>query len=80
VIAGYVYRGSAIPSLQGSFIFSGFGTPRIYRLASPTYTSRYTIATFPAAVGPSAFYEELTSGELYALNSVANAPVYRLVP
>ena len=80
VIGGYVYRGSAIPSLQGSYIFAGFGVPKVYRLAPPTYTSRSDVATFPAPTGPSGFYEELTSGELYAISSVGNWPVYQLVP
>lgn len=80
VIGGYVYRGSALPSLRGAYVFSAFDVPKVYELAPPSYTQRSEVAALPRGTALSGFHEDIASGELYVLDSLATGPIYKLVP
>ena len=67
ISGGYVYRGSAIPALQGQYVFADFATGRIW--AVPADSPIGTAPTEIAATGYliSAFGEGV-DGELYVLD------------
>lgn len=77
VIGGFVYRGSAIPQLQGSYIFGDLTSHAIWRLveASPTWTRTTLI---PGAPTISSFGQD-QAGELYVLD-FDNGTVLRISP
>lgn len=66
VIGGYVYRGTAIPELQGSYVFSDYCTGRleVLRLDGDSVTVQELVQVPDGAVQSLA---EGTDGELYAL-------------
>ncbi len=88
IIGGYVYRGSAIPALQGKYIFGDFLAGKIFALDyDGTTASNFqdiTSMLFPTRVGgftlqnPSSFGED-ANGELYIVDLTAGA-VYKIVP
>ena len=88
VIGGYVYRGNAIPSLQGKYIFGDYVSGRIFSLDyNGTTASNFQDITpllFPTRTGsfnlqnPSSFGED-ANGELYICD-IAAGSVYKIVP
>ena len=64
VIGGYVYHGSSITSLQGTYLFGDFGTGKIWGLqeSSPNTWTRTLLATTGKSI--SSFGQD-QSGELY---------------
>ena len=88
IIGGYVYRGSAIPALQGKYIFGDFLAGKIFALDYDGVTvsnfQDITSMLFPTRVGgftlqsPSSFGED-ANGELYIVDIGAGA-VYKIVP
>jgi glucose/arabinose dehydrogenase len=88
VIGGYVYRGSAIPTLQGKYIFGDYLASKIFSLDyNGTAASNFqeiTSQLFPTRTGgfplinPSSFGED-ANGELYICDIGAGA-VYKIVP
>jgi glucose/arabinose dehydrogenase len=78
VIGGYVYRGSAIPSLQGTYIFGDYCTGEVSGLLS-----RRGVLLDTKALGPKVDQNSLVSfgqddqGELYVLSS--SGSLFRLV-
>ena len=77
ITGGYVYRGTALPELQGWYVFADFITGDFYAVEA---TSQPTVA--PALIenlgfGPSAFAEDV-DGEVYILNFNGNA-IYQIV-
>jgi glucose/arabinose dehydrogenase len=88
VIGGYVYRGSAIPALQGKYIFGDFLSGKIFSLDfNGTTASNFqdiTSQLFPTRSGgfdlgnPSSFGED-ASGELYICD-ITRGAVYKIVP
>jgi glucose/arabinose dehydrogenase/mono/diheme cytochrome c family protein len=78
VIGGYVYRGAAIPSLQGTYVFSDFGGGALYGVLDP-YDRPQTRVIFPSTgITPSSFHEDL-DGELY-LTDLGQGRIYGVVP
>ena len=81
VTGGYVYRGSAIPSLVGSYVFSDYGTGPIWVMTDPYGTpsvnelisNSTTNATFASS------FAEDNNGELYVL-SFTDGSIYRIEP
>lgn len=79
VIGGYVYRGPAIPSLQGTYIFGDYCTGEVSGLLS-----RRGIVLDTEALGPKVDRNSLVSfgqddqGEVYVLSS--SGSLFRLVP
>jgi glucose/arabinose dehydrogenase len=88
VIGGYVYRGSAIPSLQGKYIFGDYLAGKIFSLDfDGTTASNFqdiTSQLFPTGSGgpqlgaPSSFGED-ANGELYICD-IALGNIYKIVP
>jgi glucose/arabinose dehydrogenase len=76
VIGGHVYRGAAIPGLQGAYVFGDLYNPQIRILIPDGDGWRHR----PLGIGVenlSSFGEDL-AGELYLLS--LSGPVFRLVP
>jgi uncharacterized repeat protein (TIGR03806 family) len=76
VTGGYVYRGSALPALGGSYLFADYGSGRISRLvangggfsAQELLDTNLSIASFG----------EGNDGELYAVD-IAGSALYKIV-
>ncbi len=79
VTGGYVYRGSAIPGLDGAYVFGDYGAGVVRALAVEggrvTAERSLGVETGPASL---VSFAEDVDGELYALS--LEGPVYRLVP
>jgi glucose/arabinose dehydrogenase len=88
VIGGYVYRGSAIPALEGKYIFGDFLAGKIFSLDfDGTTASNFqdiTSQLFPTPAGGfslsaiSSFGED-ANGELYICD-IGSGSVYKIVP
>jgi glucose/arabinose dehydrogenase len=78
VIGGYVYRGQAIPSLQGAYVFADFGGGALYGIFDP-YGNAETRRIHPSmGLTPSFFHEDL-AGELY-FTDIGKGRIHMLVP
>ena len=91
VIGGYVYRGSKIPALQGTYVFGDYLIAKIFSLNYDGVTvSKFQTITsqlFPIPLpgggtvnlaNPSSFGEG-ANGELY-ITDIGNGNVYKIVP
>jgi glucose/arabinose dehydrogenase len=76
VVGGYVYRGEAIPSLQGGYVFGDFCTGRVRRLIIDAAGEVRVRRIGPVLPGLTSFGLD-QEGELYA---TAGTAVYHLVP
>jgi glucose/arabinose dehydrogenase len=78
IIGGYVYRGSAFPELQGTYVYSDICTSDLWALDAEAALATGTAE--PVVVGsapePSSFGED-ANGELYVVNLTGE--IYRLV-
>jgi glucose/arabinose dehydrogenase len=79
ITGGYVYRGSAIPSLQGLYFFADYceGWVRSFRHASGTALELTDWPTLRPG-GPITSFGEDAAGELYVLSS--SGGVFKVVP
>jgi glucose/arabinose dehydrogenase len=79
VTGGFVYRGSAIPALQGAFVYADYCSGKIWALRydGSEVTEHEQIARADFRV--SSFAQD-NEGELYALDHGDSGGVYRLVP
>jgi uncharacterized repeat protein (TIGR03806 family) len=77
VIGGYVYRGSVMPELYGTYVFADYHGARIRKLDydSDGHALEGTLL-YPSGMYPSAFAEDL-EGELYAVDY--SDKIWRLV-
>jgi uncharacterized repeat protein (TIGR03806 family) len=78
VTGGYVYRGSAIPGLIGSYLFSDYGSGRIWRLVSNGsggFTSEELLDTSLSIVS----FGQGNDGELYVVDIVGGG-LHKVVP
>lgn len=77
VTGGYVYRGTAIPSLVGQYVFGDFVTGRIWTVPanSPQGTERTDLLDTPLSI---ASFAEGNDGELYVLDFAGGA-IYQIV-
>lgn len=78
ITGGYVYRGTAIPALQGTYFYSDYCSAwiRSFRFANGQATERTEWATLKQAGEVLSFGED-AAGELYILSS--SGTVYRIV-
>jgi glucose/arabinose dehydrogenase len=74
VTGGYVYHGSAINGLTGSYVFGDFGSGRIFRLANGEPPLDVLLET---QMSISSFAQD-TDGELYLL-SYGDGKIYKIV-
>ena len=79
VTGGYVYRGGAIPALQGHYFYADFcqGWVRSFRYAGGAVTDETSWPTLRPG-GPIVSFGEDSAGELYLLE--AGGGVFRIVP
>ena len=78
ITGGYIYRGSAIPSLVGTYIYSDFYPGPIWGLSDPAGTSPTNTSLLPTTNYISSFAED-ASGELYIL-SFGDGQILRIDP
>ncbi|MFZ5843680.1 MAG: PQQ-dependent sugar dehydrogenase [Pseudomonadota bacterium] len=79
VTGGYVYRGSALPALQGRYLFSDYCSAQVWSLL-PQPNGSLQVEMLTALSGnPSSFAED-NQGELYALllSGSAGENIYRM--
>ena len=76
VTGGFVYRGSAIPSLAGRYVFADFGSGRVWALADDgaggytaeqLFDSDHGISTFGQGTDGEIYYADLFGGRIYKL-------------
>ena len=67
ITGGFVYRGTALPSLIGRYVFGDYGSGRLWSIASDTAPTVTVTAGAPTGLNPSAFGEGL-DGELYVVS------------
>jgi uncharacterized repeat protein (TIGR03806 family) len=67
VTGGYVYRGSAIPSLFGHYLFADFVSGRIWHIPSDTAPTMNVDEGYDSGLNVSSFAED-PDGELYVVN------------
>jgi glucose/arabinose dehydrogenase len=72
VIGGYVYRGSSIPALAGSYVFGDFGSGTIWRLTQDASGAWQRVRLLGGGPTISSFGRDL-AGELYVLDYGAGA-------
>jgi glucose/arabinose dehydrogenase len=84
IIGGYVYRGSAIPALQGKYVFGDYAAGKIFTLdfngTTASNFSDITAVLFPSGglSNPSSFGED-ANGELY-ITDIGSGQVFKIVP
>jgi hypothetical protein len=78
VIGGYVYRGSAFPSLQGTYLMTDYFSNRVLAIQPNGSNWTVTEVTPTPVVSNIASISEDADGELYAISLTGNA-VYRIV-
>ena len=64
---GYVYRGAAIPELQGMYVYGDFGSGRIWAIPATSQQGAVGQLLLEAGFGISSFAEDL-DGELYVID------------
>jgi glucose/arabinose dehydrogenase len=72
VIGGYVYRGSALPALAGSYVFGDFGSGTIWRLTQDASGAWQRVALLTGGPNISSFGRD-AAGELYVMDYGAGA-------
>lgn len=78
VTGGYVYRGAAIPSLQGAYLYSDYCGHEVhsFRYSGGAATAETTYTALDPGANVSSFGQD-TNGELYILTDMGG--VYRIV-
>lgn len=78
ITGGYVYRGAAIPALQGTYFYADFcaGFVRSFRLVNGAATEQFEWAALSPGVNITSFGED-AAGELYIMT--AGGGLFRIV-
>lgn len=77
IIGGYVYRGSAMPNLVGSYVFADFSSGKVWALQESSSGTWIRQTIYEGSFLGSAIGED-ESGELYLADFLGN--IYRLTP
>jgi len=77
VTGGYVYRGSAIPSLRGFYVFGDYATGHVWAMKGPDGT-RFTLPGADLQVAHISSFGQDAAGELYVVDIAGS--VYRIAP
>ena len=77
VTGGYVYRGSAIPSLRGFYVFGDYVTGRVWAMKGPGGT-RVALPGADRKVAHISSFGQDAAGELYVVDIAGS--VYRIAP
>ncbi|MEZ4264086.1 MAG: PQQ-dependent sugar dehydrogenase [Polyangiaceae bacterium] len=79
MVGGYVYRGAAIPGLQGTYVYADYIQQEVWTLATDaTGALRSTLVNPSGPNGAFGGLAEDDDGEIYALGTLTN-DVYKLV-
>ena len=78
ITGGYVYRGTAMPSLVGSYLYADYGSGRLWRVGYDA-TGKATNELLLETGKNIASFGEGLDGELYAV-SLGDGVIYKLVP
>ena len=78
ITGGYVYRGTAIPSLVGSYLYADYGSGRLWRVGYDATGKAFNDLLLETGKNIASFGEDL-DGELYVI-SLGDGKVYKLVP
>ena len=78
ITGGFVYRGSAIPALYGSYIYTDFYPGPIWTLSDPTGASPVNASLISTNFQISSFAED-ANGEIYVVG-FNNGQIYRIDP
>lgn len=80
ITGGYVYRGKAIPSMVGTYVYGDYVTSEIFGLRFDPLTAEAssTVLETPAGAHWSAFAED-SEGEIYGLD-LYTGDIYQMVP
>lgn len=78
ITGGYVYRGSAIPALNGTYLYTDFGSGPIWGLSDPSGANPTNSELISAPFFISSFAQD-NNGELYVLN-FSNGQIFRIDP
>ncbi|HEX6998802.1 MAG TPA: PQQ-dependent sugar dehydrogenase [Gammaproteobacteria bacterium] len=76
ITGGYVYRGTAIPALAGSYVFGDFGSGRIWRLV-PDGAGGYDVEALLDTNLAIASFAQANDGELYVVD--LNGTLHKIV-
>jgi len=85
VTGGYVYRGAAIPDLQGTYLYADYCSARVWSFLYSGSITGFTERTselapgFGLSIGSIASFGEDTAGEFYICDQ-SDGEVYRIVP
>jgi hypothetical protein len=77
VTGGYVYRGTAIPALQGYYVFGDFGSGRIWGVLADSPQGVVPELLVDTTLNISSFAEDV-GGELYVLDYFGGG-IYQIV-
>jgi glucose/arabinose dehydrogenase len=77
VTGGYVYRGAALPELQGAYVFGDYGSGRIWGLYPRANNDYERVELLESGLNISSFGED-SNGELYVIDHREGA-IYRIV-
>lgn len=78
VTGGFVYRGTSVPGLVGSFVYGDFGSGRIWALVDDGMGNLDATEIIDSALGISSF-GQANDGEIYVLDYFAGQ-VYQIAP
>lgn len=78
ITGGYVYRGSAIPELQGAYVYGDFATGEVRAFYSEEVPTRNISLVPPAGLNVASFAED-RAGELYVLDREQNPATQRAI-
>lgn len=78
ITGGYVYRGGAITTLSGAYLFSDYCTSPLWALTRDAASGLYTTRMLGTIPGNVSSFGEDNAGELYVLSF--NGKVYKLLP
>ena len=76
ITGGYVYRGSAIPRLQGQYLYADFCSGRIWKI--PSRGGRPTLTNMSFHASSISSFGEGSNGELYVVS--LGGTIYKIVP
>lgn len=76
---GYVYRGSAIPELQGAYVFGDFVTGEVCAYFFAENPMRLVSLAPPSGLSIPSFAED-ADGELYVIDFAGRPSIYQIVP
>jgi glucose/arabinose dehydrogenase len=77
ITGGYVYRGTAVPSLAGDYIFGDFVSGRIWSIPESSPLGSTATEIFTTTYSISAFAEDI-DGEIYVID-YATGDIYQII-